>query len=78
MVLTRFDPLQEDLTKQWPGAGSPQEHLWERAAADAQRLQLGATYPRKSSCDRVAAVLQGLWKITTHIWHQALRLMTLF
>ena len=33
---------------------------------------------RKSSRDNVAAVLQGLWKITTHIWHQASPLMTLF
>ena len=27
--------------------------------------------PRKSSQDSVAAAFQGLWKITTHIWHQA-------
>ena len=27
--------------------------------------------PRKSSRDSVAAVFQGLWKITTHTWHQA-------
>ena len=34
--------------------------------------------PRKSSRDSVAAEFQGLWKITTHIWHQALPLTTLF
>ena len=34
--------------------------------------------PRKSSRDGIAAAFQGLWKITTHIWHQALPLMTLF
>ena len=33
--------------------------------------------PRKSSRDSVAAAFQGLWKITTHIWHQASPLMTL-
>uniref|UniRef100_A0ABI7W7B0 Fatty acid binding protein 5 n=1 Tax=Felis catus TaxID=9685 RepID=A0ABI7W7B0_FELCA len=35
-------------------------------------------HPRKSSRDRVAAAFQGLWKITTHIWHQASLLATLF
>ena len=34
--------------------------------------------PRKSSRGSVAAAFQGLWKITTHIWHQALTPMTLF
>ena len=34
--------------------------------------------PRNSSRDSVAAAFQGLWKITTHIWHQASPLMTLF
>ena len=34
--------------------------------------------PRKSSRDIVAAAFQGLWKITTHICHQASPLMTLF
>ena len=34
--------------------------------------------PRKSSHDLLAAEFQGLWKITTHIWHQALPLMSLF
>ena len=35
-------------------------------------------HPGKSSCDHVAAAFQGLWKITTHIWHPASPLMTLF
>ena len=39
---------------------------------------LGASHPRKSSRDLVAAVFQGLWKITTHIWHQASPLTSLF
>ena len=34
--------------------------------------------PRKSSRDSLAAAFQGLWKITTHIWHQASPLTTLF
>ena len=34
--------------------------------------------PRKSSCDRVAAAFQGLWQITTCIWHQASPPTTLF
>ena len=34
--------------------------------------------PRKSSRDSVTAAPQGLWKITTDIWHQASPLMTLF
>ena len=35
-------------------------------------------HPRKCSRDSVAGAFQGLWKITTHIWHQASPLMTLF
>ena len=34
--------------------------------------------PRKSSCNRRAAEFQGVWKITTHIWHQVSPLATLF
>ena len=34
--------------------------------------------PRKSPRDSVVAAFQGLWKITTHIWHQASPLRTLF
>ena len=35
-------------------------------------------HPRECSHNRVAAVFQGLWKITTHIWYQASPLMSLF
>ena len=35
-------------------------------------------HPRKSSHDRLAAIFQGLWKITTHIWHQDSLIKTLF
>ena len=61
----------EGLTKQWLGASHTQEHLQDRAAADAQRLWPVPAHLRKSSRDSVAAALQELWKITTHIWHQA-------
>ena len=35
-------------------------------------------HPRKSSRDHVATAFQGLWKMTTHIWHQPSPLTTLF
>ena len=35
-------------------------------------------HPRKNLQDSVAAAFQGLWRITTHIWHQASPRMTLF
>ena len=31
-------PSAEGLTEQWPGASCTQEHLWDHAAANAQRL----------------------------------------
>ena len=34
--------------------------------------------PRKSLQGSVGAAFQGLWKITTHIWHQVSPLTTLF
>ncbi|XP_058572960.1 neuronal growth regulator 1 isoform X1 [Neofelis nebulosa] len=37
-----------------------------------------AAHPRKSSPNHVAGVFQGLWKITTHIWHQASHIKSLF
>ena len=82
-ALTRSAPLREGLTEQWPdeqgpNAGRTQERLLDPAAAGAPRLRPGATRPRKSSRDGVAAAFQGLWKITTHIRHQASPLKTLF
>ena len=47
MALTHSAPLREGLTEQWLGAGRTQEHSRERAAADAQRLRLGASPPQK-------------------------------
>ena len=35
-------------------------------------------HPRKSLCDLLAAAFQGLWKFTTHIYHQASPLTFLF
>ena len=73
--MTRPAPLWEGLTKQWLGAGRTQERSQDCAAADAQRLRPGAS-PPLHNC--VAAVFQGLWKVTTDVWHQASPLMTLF
>ena len=75
--MTRSAPLREGLTEQWPNAGRTQERLLDPAAAAASRLRPGATCPRKRSQDSVAAAFQGLWKITTHIWHQSSLLRTL-
>ena len=40
-------PLWESLTEPWLGAGCTQEHLRDHAAADAQRLWVGASQPQK-------------------------------
>ena len=76
VALTCSAPLREGLTDQWPNEQGPnvghsQERLLGPAAAGALRLRPGATRPRKSLRDGVAAAFQGLWKITTYIWHQA-------
>ena len=45
-----FDPLCPSVecpTKQWLAASHTQERLWDRAAADAQRLWLDASPPQK-------------------------------
>ena len=47
-ALTHSAPLQEGLTKQWLGAGCTQERSRDCAAADAQRLWLGASLPQKN------------------------------
>ena len=55
MALIHSDPLQEGLTEQWLGADHTQEHMWDHAAADTQRLRLGASPPQKKftqSCSR--------------------------
>ena len=80
---TQSAPLQEGLTQQWlneqwPNIGCTQVRPLDPAAAGAPRLRPGITRPTKSSRHSVAAAFQGLWKITTHIWHQASPLMTLF
>ena len=63
MALTRLYPLGEGLTEQWSGAGCSQERLRDHAAANAQRLRLGASPPQK----KFMRSFQGLWKITTHL-----------
>ena len=45
--MTRSAPLGEGLTEKWPGAGRTQECSQEHAAANAQRLLLGASSPQK-------------------------------
>ena len=79
--MTCCTPLGEGLTEQWPNeqwlnVGCTQECLLDPAAVGAC-VQV-PTCPRKSSRDSVAAAFQGLWKITTHICHQASLLRTLF
>ena len=76
MALTRSAPLWEGLTKQWPNeqwpnVGCTQKRLLDSAAAaGAPRLWPGASPLKKSLRDSVAAAFQGLWEITTHVWHQ--------
>ena len=60
--MTRPAPLREGLTEPWPNVGCTQERLLDPAAAGAPRPRPGATRPRKSSRDSVAAAFQGLWK----------------
>ena len=82
-TLTRSALLQEGLTEQWPNEQWPnisctQVHPLDPVGARAPRLRPGAICPRKSLRDGVAAAFQGLWKITTHIWHQSSSPTTLF
>ena len=58
-----------------PRPGTPAGPCCCRCPETAARMP---ARPRKSSRDSVAAASQGLWKITTHIGHQASPLMTLF
>ena len=73
-----FCPSVEGLTEQWPGAGGTQERLWDVLLPMSRDCGQVSTHPKKSSRDSAAAAFQGLWKITTHIWHQASPLTTLF
>ena len=68
MALTCSDTLRECLTEQWLDAGRTQEHSWDSAAANAQRLQLGASPPQKMftrSCS--SSVLGILENLNTHL-----------
>ena len=42
-----FRPPAEGLSEPWPGARGTQEHSWDPAAAEAQRLWPGASPPQK-------------------------------
>ena len=75
-----FDPLRPSgggsLTEQC--AGHTQEHLLDRAAADAQRLRLGASPPQKMFPRSRSSSVSGIMGNHKHIWHQASCLMILF
>ena len=60
MALTDSDPLGEDLTEQWPGASSTQEHSWDRAAANAQSLWLGTSLPQKKFMQSCRSSISGI------------------
>ena len=80
--MTSSAPLWEGLTEQWLNeqwlnVGCTQECLLDPAAASVPRLARCQPAPEKNSRDSVAAAFQGLWKITSHIWHQASPSMTL-
>ena len=82
--MTHTDLPEDGLTEQWPGASHTQEHSWDCATSNAQRKWLGASCPRQSPRDCVAAAFQGLpepqhtWRTSTHIWLQAFPLTSLF
>ena len=58
--MTRSDPLGEGLTEQWLGAGHTQKHLQNCAAADAQRLRLGASPAQKKFTQPCSSSVSGI------------------
>ncbi|XP_053073804.1 dipeptidyl aminopeptidase-like protein 6 isoform X2 [Acinonyx jubatus] len=74
-ALTRSAPLREGLTNGRRSNGqmsaAPRKARWTLLLpVPRDRGQVPAR-PRKRSRDSVAAAFQGLWKIATHVWHQA-------
>ena len=67
--MTHSDPLGEGLTEQWPGAGPTQERLQYYTAANAQRLQLGASLPQKKFTQSCSSSVLGI--IGNHNTHLA-------
>ena len=65
MALTCSDPLREGLTEQWPGASHTEDH----AAANAQRLQLGASPPQKKFTQSCSSSISGI--VVNHNTHLA-------
>ena len=55
-----FRPSAEGLTEQRPGAGRTQEHLRDCAAADAQRLQPGASPAQKKFTRYCSSSISGI------------------
>ena len=76
-ALTRSSPLQSILLSNGRMLATPR-NVHGTCCCRCQDCSQVTVHPRKSSQDSVAAVFQGLWKITTHIWHQASSLTTLF
>ena len=77
-ALTGSAPLWEGLTEQGRMPAAPRK-VWVTVLLPMprDRGQVPAR-PRKSLQVSAAAAPQGLWKITTRIWHQASPLTTLF
>ena len=57
-------------------SAAPRNACWTLLLVTRDCSQVPA-HPRKSSRDSVATAFQGLWKITTYIWHQTSPLRTL-
>ena len=71
-------PSVEGLTQQWQMPAPPRKVRVTVLLLMHRDCSQVAAHSRESSRDSVGAAFQGLWKITTHIWHQASPLMTLF
>ena len=59
-------------------SAAPRNACWTLLLLVSQDCGQVPACPIKISQDSVAAAFQGLWEITTHIWHQSSPLTTLF
>ena len=61
-------PFVEGLTEQWPGAGHTQKHSQDHAAANAKRLQPGASLPQKKLTRQCSSSISGIMENhSTHL-----------
>ena len=68
MALTCSDLLGEGLTEEWPVHSCPQERSQDHAAANAQRLQLGASLPQKKFTQSCSSSILGIMvNYNTHL-----------